>query len=125
MIILAIVFAISLNSSANTFLTSGNTPEGVLVTECIPEFNLEEEAYIDDIPFDTECVSKNCIYQKAIAENFDFEEEASINDIPFETEKIVMINEYYFEDESYIDDIPFDTKKIVKQNNRNHYVYNR
>ena len=128
MIILAIAFAASLGASTN--IITENSPETALVKsplniEPISSFDFEEEAYINDIPFDTECVSINCIYQKAIAETFEFEEEAYVDDIPFATDSIALNCEFEFEDESYIDDIPFNTNKIAKHNNRNHFVYNR
>jgi len=130
MIILAIAFAASLSASTNMITITGNPPETTLLNsplniELTNEFDFEEEAYIDDIPFDTECISINCIYQKAIAETFEFEEEAYVDDIPFATDSIALNSDFEFEDESYIDDIPFSTKKIAKHNNRNHYVYNR
>ena len=53
-----------------------------------PIFTLEEEAYVDDIPFNT---------RKIFEEN-------TTNTAPIFT----------LEEEAYIDDIPFDTKKIVK-----------
>ncbi len=128
MIILAIAFAASLGASTN--IITENSSETALVNsplniELISSFDFEEEAYINDIPFDTECVSINCIYQKAIAETFEFEEEAYVDDIPFATDSIALNCEFEFEDESYIDDIPFNTNKIAKHNNRNHFVYNR
>jgi hypothetical protein len=43
--------------------------------------NFNEESYIDDIPFNTECVSANCCYHKAISVEFNFEEEQYIDDI--------------------------------------------
>jgi len=42
-------------------------------------FTIQEEEYIDDIPFDTE----------KIANVFTIQEEGYIDDIPFDTEKIV------------------------------------
>ena len=130
MIILAVLFAASLSATPSTKMHSGNNPEITINNdvpdfELIPEFNFEEEAYIEDIPFDTKCVSINCIYQKAIAEIFEFEEEAYVDDIPFATDSIALSCEFEFEDESYIDDIPFNTNKIAKHNNRNHFVYKR
>lgn len=130
MIILAILFAASLSASTSMRSDIGNPPEtelnyNVLNIELMPEFNFEEEAYIDDIPFDTECVSKNCIYQKALLVAYDFEEESYVDDIPFDTETVAINQEFHFDDENYIDDIPFNTKKIAKHNSRNHYVYNR
>ena len=130
MIILAIAFAASLNASIYMNVNFENPPETEFdysnaYNKDLAEFNFEEESYIDDIPFDTECVSKNCIYQKAILVTFNFSEEEYIDDIPFETETIAVNQEFDFEDESYIDDIPFNTMKIAKNYNRNYYVYNQ
>ncbi len=45
------------------------------------DFEMEQEEYVDDIPFDTgEVILKS---------SFEMEEEGYINDIPFDTEKIV------------------------------------
>lgn len=88
--------------------------------------NFDDEVYINDIPFRTECISVECLYEKAIAENYEFEEEAFIEDIPFNTECITehcqyqkALNQVFdFEDESYIDDIPFDTQANVIKTGR-------
>jgi hypothetical protein len=45
-------------------------------------FEMEEEVYIDDIPFDTNKVSIE-------SKTFSMEEEGYIDDIPFNTKKIV------------------------------------
>jgi len=55
-----------------------------------PEFNLEDEAYIDDIPFNTACVAANCNYKKAVSVIFEMEEETYIDDMPFDTEKVAV-----------------------------------
>ncbi len=77
------------------------------------EFTFEEEEYIDDIPFDTECISIDCLYQEAISIDYQIEDEKYINDIPFDTKCIsakcrynkAMKVEFNFEEEEYIDDI--------------------
>ncbi len=75
-------------------------------------FNLMEESYIDDIPFNTKEVYDNIIAEKNLAE-FNFEEEEYIDDIPFDTEcvsanclyqKAISI-EFDFEDEEFIEDV--------------------
>lgn len=84
-------------------------------------FNMEEEAYINDIPFDTGEVKVNCLYNRAIAENFEMEEESYIDDIPFNTGNIAvngmslnaMNVEFDLPEENYIDDIPFSTKLVA------------
>ena len=52
----------------------------------------EEEAYINDIPFNTQEVVANYLYNKALNETFAFEEEAYIDDIPFDTHAVVEAN---------------------------------
>ena len=87
------------------------------VNAAVETFCFEEESYINDIPFNTECVTVEYLYEQAINEDYDFEEEAYIADIPFATECVTANCRYQkainvifnFEDESYIDDIPFST----------------
>lgn len=71
-------------------------------------FDFGDEAYIDDIPFDTHYVS-------ALSATISTDEEAYIADIPFNTEVIAIntaLSAFDFDEES-IDDIPFDTHRIV------------
>lgn len=84
----------------------------------------EEEAYINDIPFNTEEVVANYLYEKALSETFEFEEEAYIDDIPFDT-KCVAANckyrsamqvDFELEEEAYVNDIPFNTQQVVIEN---------
>jgi hypothetical protein len=92
-----------------------------------PNFELEEEAYINDIPFDTKCIAADCIYQKALQVDFEIEEEAYVDDIPFNTQKVVVenafrdaLNEVFtFEDELYIDDIP---EALLHAKNQTHTI---
>ena len=82
------------------------------------EFEIEEENYINDIPFSTECVTVNCRYEKAMSVVFELDEELYVDDIPFNTEKIVEnsnIENFNLEEEAYIDDIPFNTGKVVEK----------
>lgn len=134
-IILAIVFAASLQATNSQPVPINiNPPTAELTNESLNSvFDFEEEAYIDDIPFDTECVSKNCLYQKALSVVYTFNEEQYINDIPFDTEVVKTQNEnkanaqldFTFEDEDYIDDIPFDTYTLAFKNNRNHMAFHK
>lgn len=79
--------------------------------------NFEDEAYIDDIPFNTEEVYANVMMENI----FQMEDEVYIDDIPFNTTKIAVAAqtkhvapEYFeMEDETYIDDIPFNTSTIA------------
>ena len=78
---------------------------------------LDDEANIDDIPFDTEMV-----VNELNVTGFDYEDEAYIDDIPFNTASVVANYDYekavavYFEpeDENYINDIPFNTEKVAE-----------
>jgi len=84
-------------------------------------FIMAEEAYINDIPFDTGEIKVNCLYNRAMAENFEMEEESYIDDIPFNTVSIAvnklslnaMSTEFDLPEENYIDDIPFSTKRVA------------
>jgi len=85
-------------------------------------FTLQEEAYIDDIPFNTAKIFDN---MQQITENPEvatLADEAYIDDIPFNTAKVVadyrccvaMHVKYAMQPEKSIDDIPFDTYKIAR-----------
>jgi len=84
-------------------------------------FEMEEEAYINDIPFNTADIKDKCLYDMAMSQEFEMEEESYIDDIPFDTECIAVDCLYYkamnvdfdLPEESYIDDIPFDTSYIA------------
>ena len=88
-----------------------------------PNLVPEEEAYINDIPFNTEEVVANYLYEKALSDTFEFEEEVYIDDIPFDTYEVAkkyryekyLKNVFVFEEEAYIDDIPFDTEEIFNE----------
>ena len=93
---LALMLSISLHAESSNFQLEEESyindipfnTETVVNELLMPEFDFEEESYIDDIPFNTECVSNNCKYQKAISINYELEDEAYINDIPFNTPEI-------------------------------------
>jgi len=59
-------------------------------------FTLEEELYIDDIPFDTQEVSR--------------EISSDVFKVGFQID-----SQFYLEEENYIDDIPFDTANISQK----------
>ena len=98
----ALLFSLNTNATAETFC-------------------FEEEAYINDIPFNTGCVTAEYLYEKAINKEYNFEEESYISDIPFDTECVTAHCRYHkainvtfsFEEESYIDDIPFNTYAML------------
>lgn len=96
------------------------------VTLSASNINFTDEAYINDIPFDTKEVYDEIMNERNLAQ-FDFEDEAYIDDIPFDT-KCVTIHCFYqralkvdfsFDEETYIDDIPFDTYQTVVQTTYN------
>ena len=49
------------------------------------DIKLEEETYIDDMPFDTEKVAVSYAYNNAISVEYEMDDEANIDDIPFDT----------------------------------------
>ena len=54
-----------------------------------PEIVFEDEAYIDDIPFDTQAIAEAYLLNETMSVEFDFEEEAYVDDIPFNTNEVV------------------------------------
>ncbi len=77
----------------------------------------EDEAYVDDIPFNT----REIIAGSFVAAYPVEDPEPYVNDIPFRTESIASrflparITGIFPEAESYINDIPFNTKKIAEK----------
>jgi len=86
-------------------------------------FQMQDEGYIDDIPFNTNKIASQTLYLHAVNQKFEMEEEV-IDDIPFDTYEIAkqeilrlsLAKEFFLEDEGYIDDIPFDTEEIANIN---------
>ncbi len=108
---LIIIFALALFMDLNPTSASITKKEAKTKTEIIcnsaEEFpKMEEETYIDDIPFDTKTIFYNNIIK--------LEEEKSIDDIPFDTKTIFYNNIIKLEEEKSIDDIPFDTKQVIR-----------
>ena len=100
------------NYVANISFNTKNIYDSLRSNTFLKNFQLKDEAYINDIPFDTETI----FYDQLALQNFnEFENENIIDDIPFDTKKIAMNailnnNELVFEnEEKFIDDIPFDT----------------
>ena len=87
----------------------------------VEEFVMEDEAYVDDIPFDTKAILDNYNMNLALNETYANEEEEYIDDIPFDTERVVMNTLFEealntdlgFEDEPYVDDIPSSILQIA------------
>ena len=83
--------------------------------------NFNEEAYIDDIPFNTETIYSKVVIERNLLD-FEQNEEVYINDIPFSTEAIAEIKlydltvteEFTFDEEAYVDDIPFSTEEVCE-----------
>ena len=96
-------------------------------------YNFEEEAYVDDIPFNTADISRQKLFELAMMQDFDLNEEASIDDVPFNTEQVVINYNfrqatkqvYEMTEENYVNDIPFNTCLIAAKatNGNNHEVY--
>ena len=77
-------------------------------------FDLNDESYIDDIPYSTAEIYNEKIAEQNLAE-FSFEEEQYIDDITINTKCIsaqclyqtAISIEFNFDEEQYIDDIEF------------------
>ncbi len=88
------------------------------------KFSLTEEAYIDDIPFNTEEIAGTLTNPTDLT-LFTLEEEPYIDDIPFNTEAIAqslqmkadyeraMAEVFPLKAENYINDIPFLTEQLA------------
>ncbi|MEJ2594703.1 MAG: hypothetical protein P8100_06160 [bacterium] len=130
-LLLTLLFVVSLQASTGvrneSYYLGENPPESLSAADRAAaalsvDFYFEEEEYINDIPFDTKCISTQCKYRKAMAVEYEMEEEGYVDDIPFNTEKIseeclmqkAMEVVYKLSEESYVDDIPFDTYAISK-----------
>jgi hypothetical protein len=74
----------------------------------------DEEAYVDDIPFNTWQIAMDAIFDGDEAK---LTEEPYVNDIPFDTR--VIANQYLIRKineksrETSVNDIPFDTEKVM------------
>lgn len=85
------------------------------------DINFEDEAYINDIPFNTETVYSKVVIERNMLD-FEMQDEAYIDDIPFDTDTVAddkrhdlaLAEEFTFEEESYIDDIPFNTEQVCE-----------
>lgn len=82
-------------------------------------YTFTDEAYIDDIPFNTSEIYNDIVAEQNLTE-FNFEEEDYINDMPFDTECVTadclyeqaVAVDFQFEEEPTIDDITVDTECI-------------
>jgi hypothetical protein len=83
-----------------------------------PDLTLNEESYVDDIPFNTAEIAREALLEKVIEQK----EEGSVNDIPFNTNKIyneIQLNRYIsqWQDEKNVCDMPSSTCIIVSMTN--------
>ena len=118
------VFASTMyDSDPSSYLSSSYSPVPTIA------FSMEEESYIDDIPFDTEKIYKRacCYYQHygRYAADLTLGEEDYIEDIPFNTVEIASSamngtylmkpcqQTFFLTEEPYIDYIPFKTEEVT------------
>ncbi|MBU1010377.1 MAG: hypothetical protein KKD74_09600 [Bacteroidetes bacterium] len=85
------------------------------------EFKQKEEAYIDDIPFNTDSIAADYLLGELLNDTIKLSEEAYVDDIPFDTHEVVLtyhsdsamqVN-FVMESEAPIDDIPFNTSEVL------------
>lgn len=92
------------------------------LTAFADEFKLQEEAYINDVPFDTESIVKAHKQHCAMMVPFQMPEEQNIDDFPLDTRLIVaslpcdsaMQIDFALPEESYIDDFPLNTIDVLR-----------
>lgn len=65
-------------------------------TQVNVEYTFEEEAYIDDIPFNTETLADAYIYQESLKVEYQFADEAYVDDIPFNTQSAISETHHTF-----------------------------
>lgn len=97
---------------------------GFLITSSsfADNFKLKEEAYIDDIPFNTAEIAVHYMTKGNDSITIScLEMESYIDDIPFNTKQIAdsalsekaMNEKFTLVEEAYIDDIPFNTRLLA------------
>jgi len=92
-----------------------------MITQLLYQPALENEGYVDDIPFDTHKISTGFLVATLKEQN----QEAYIDDIPFNTALIAKsqlmstVATFKNEAEQYVNDIPFNTKKIAEKYHQN------
>jgi len=95
-------------------LASPNIGKPINDIYSIKEPDFAEEAYVNDIPFDTWEVAVDAILE---GDEVKLEEEAYVNDIPFDTRaiagKYLLRRMMETSDEANVNDIPFNTEKIL------------
>ncbi len=136
---LALVFNINyfndISLDNTSVIIKGSHPDPLCITPKPITFELEEEKYINDIPFNTKVIVDNppdfYSYSSLTNYSINLEDEEYVEDIPFNTNNILnlykakkLINgvQHHLEnntiEEGYVDDIPFDTKKIIENINK-------
>lgn len=98
------------------------------LTAIAGEFKLQEEAYINDVPFDTEAIVRAYKQHCAMEVTFQMQEEQYIDDFPLDTRTVVaslpcdsaMQVKYTMPEESYIDDFPLNTYDVLRGNSGIH-----
>ncbi len=101
-----ITLSLILITSMNSFATS---------------INLQNEQYIDDIPFNTKAIFDSIQNDQNLDSIIALQDEAYIADIPFDTEEVVaqyrcdsaMKVKFELPEEEAINDIPFNTLYIM------------
>ena len=87
---LTILLSLHLNATISFFTGNSSTNDITKVEinesatsedSSLAEFSFDDEEYIDDIPFDTDCVTAQCKYEKAMSVDFNFEDEEYIDDM--------------------------------------------
>jgi hypothetical protein len=94
-------------------ITAANHGKPIIKIYSLEEPALTEEAYVNDIPFNTWEIAVEAIFD---GDEMQLKEEPYVDDIPFDTKKVAcraMLDQMMeSRGEVNIDDIPFSTEKI-------------
>ncbi|HLO92333.1 MAG TPA: hypothetical protein VK172_14305 [Lentimicrobium sp.] len=111
---LLMITLLSFGRYASAETTKNDTSSTGVKSSLTFGITIEDEPYINDIPFDTKSIALESMFSanRPLDESY-------VNDIPFDTERIVTnqnLLKFKPEDEAFVNDIPFNTSDIAKKN---------
>lgn len=94
-------------------LTATNHGHSMLISDG-DEVRMSDEAYVDDIPFDTHAIACQALLDRMVMAV----DEANVNDIPFDTQRLYNLCRLeklvqQFRTECNKQDFPYDTRRIA------------
>lgn len=84
------------------------------------KFRINEEAQVNDIPFNTALISNEARFAELMNAEFEMADEGSVDDIPFDTAAILESTKaeksvFRMQEEGFVNDIPFNTFQVVNR----------